>query len=587
MNRYLLFSPVLLVILLVVLVGCGDAATTSTSLSVTPTSSTITAGTAPVTFKATLTNMSGEVSWTLSPNLGTLSSTTGLEITYTPPATLPTPTVVTLTASLGNLTAKATLTINPATSFTVTGKVQNYSAGAASLEAITNDSDSLPPIKVGTGKIETDSSFSLTLPETLEDKNLTPTTSSPCPEVTQTPASFKSASLGSLSVVKNGLRIGDLWHVSSLDFFGGSRVTYVYVDRDVNITGTCREERDGDNFSYIYNTNFKKGWNLGLTTLGETSFSFTTPESVDLPWLFSPSTAEDTTPPTVVSVDPPAGAKGVKEDASIVITFSEKMARFATEDAFKRSANFPDSGMTYSWNAEDTVLTIQPNDLLEYAAGEDLSITAVIYTFSFSDRATDVAGNSLPPFNSSFSTLRVISSAIYGTAILDGYILSDGVVASDGQGAATGKIEDGRRMRSFFSFDLTGIPANIAADEARLIVYKEGIVGEEFYPSSSLTLDHMNYGDNLASDDYGIPSLGDLGIFDSATLPAEGYLSSDVTLALNDDLAKRAERSNRSQYRLRLFSEPTDQDPFGYVIFTTSEGANGRRPFLNVVYYIP
>jgi hypothetical protein len=33
----------------------------------------------------------------------------------------------------------------------------------------------------------------------------------------------------------------------------------------------------------------------------------------------------DTTPPTVVSIDPPDGATGVKDDENIIITFSEKM----------------------------------------------------------------------------------------------------------------------------------------------------------------------------------------------------------------------------------------------------------------------
>lgn len=577
------FLPFLVILLIAA--ACDQKEIT---LSVTPTSSTIVAGTAPVTLKASQTNTSGEVSWTLSPNLGTLSSTTGLEVTYTPPATVAAATVVTLTASLGNFTAKATLTINPvvATGFTVTGKVQGYNAGAASLEAVAKES--VPSFKVG--EIEADGTFSITLPDVLEDKDITLETDSPCSEVTQTAASFKTAQLSSLSIVKDNLRIGEVSHASSLELFGSNRVTYVYVDRDVSITGTCREERDGDSFNYIYDTNFKKGWNLGLTTFGETSFSFTTPESVDLPWLFSPSSPKDTTPPTTVSVDPPDGAKGVNEDASIVITFSEKMDRFATEDAFQRSANFPGAGVTYSWNAEDTVLTVKPNDLLDYAAGEDPSIKAITYTFGFVDSAKDVAGNALAAFDSSFSTLRVISSAIYATANLDGNCYGSYGCLTNEKTLPVGDLgnapTDGS-YRSFLSFDVTGIPASVIADEARIMIYKEeaNFTSPNPYPLGDMSLEHVNYGGSLA-DDYNTPILADLGIFDSASQPATGYLSSDVTSALNDDLANRATRGNRSQYRLR-FPVENNNNGSDFVSFTSGDGPEGKRPFLTIVYYIP
>jgi Bacterial Ig-like domain len=294
----------------------------------------------------------------------------------------------------------------------------------------------------------------------------------------------------------------------------------------------------------------------------------------------------DTTRPTVISVDPPNGATGVKDDASVIITFSERMDQASTEFSYE-SLELPTEGVTFSWNADGTALTIKPNDLLDYVAGEDPSIAAKTYALNISGVAGDMSGNSLLEFNSSFSTLRVISSAIYGTANLDGYILSDGVVNSASTGLSVGKLEDSRRLRGFFSFDLTSIPAGVVTDEATLIIYKEGTAGGEFYQFTSVTLDHLNYGNALGSAAYGQPSLRDLGIVDSSSSPASGYLSSNVTLAVNDDLSNRAARGNRSQYRLRLLNEPTNADPFGFVDFTASEGPNGQRPFLNVVYYLP
>lgn len=112
MQRYMsLFVPLL--ILLLTAGTCNGPDNKPPALSITPTSSSLDAGAAPVTFKATVTNTSGEVSWTLDPNLGTLSSSTGLETNYTPPPSVAGPSTVTLAASLGDLSAEATITVNP------------------------------------------------------------------------------------------------------------------------------------------------------------------------------------------------------------------------------------------------------------------------------------------------------------------------------------------------------------------------------------------------------------------------------------------------------------------------------------------
>ncbi len=292
--------------------------------------------------------------------------------------------------------------------------------------------------------------------------------------------------------------------------------------------------------------------------------------------------------PAVVSVDPPDGAKGVKDDQSIVIIFSERMDQAATEAAYQ-SADLPPTEVTFSWNADGKVLTIQPNDFLEYAAGEDPSTEAITYTFGISDTAKDVAGNSLAAFSSSFSTLKVIVTSIYATASLDGDCYGSG--SCDSQSTtlqvgdlATAPTDSG--FRSFVSFDLTGIPAGVVADEARVIISKEGITVNP-YDLGSMSLEHVNYGDSLSGDDYDTPVLADLGIFDSASAPATGYLASDVTSALNDDLANREVRGDRSQYRLRFPVENSDNGNSDYVSFTASEGPEGQRPFLNVVYYLP
>ncbi len=300
----------------------------------------------------------------------------------------------------------------------------------------------------------------------------------------------------------------------------------------------------------------------------------------------NPTPSTDTTPPTVVAISPADGAKGVKDDQSIVITFSENMDKSATQAAYQ-SGDLPATEVTFSWNAAGTVLTIKPNDFLEYAAGDDTSIAAKTYALSVTNLAKDDAGNALGAFSSSFSTLRLISPVIYAIANLDGEVIgvTNATAISNSAVIRVGDTADSI-LRGFFSFDLTGIPANVVADEARLFINKEGVEGNP-YEFSDMSLDHVNYGNSLTGDDYDTPVLADLGIFDSASAPATGYLSSNVTSALNDDLASRTSRGNRSQYRLSFrVGDGVKGDP-EFVSFTASEGPNGQRPFLQVTYLIP
>ena len=85
------------------------------TLVLTPSSVTLTAGDAGKTFQATLTDSSATLNWTLSPNLGTLSSGTGPSVTYTPPnsSSVSSQTVVTLKVVGAGLERSATITLNP------------------------------------------------------------------------------------------------------------------------------------------------------------------------------------------------------------------------------------------------------------------------------------------------------------------------------------------------------------------------------------------------------------------------------------------------------------------------------------------
>jgi hypothetical protein len=89
------------------------------SLTVSPQTLTVVAGSSASSFGATLTGASGTISWSLN-GPGTIGTMSGSTTSYTPPANVSSTTTATLTASAAGLTASATITINPASPATIT-----------------------------------------------------------------------------------------------------------------------------------------------------------------------------------------------------------------------------------------------------------------------------------------------------------------------------------------------------------------------------------------------------------------------------------------------------------------------------------
>lgn len=106
----LLLTP----LLLIALAACSqpEIKPQGPSLAITPETVEAQVGGAAVPFTATLEGVSGEVAWALVPGEGgALSTATGFETSYTPPASPVTPITVVLTASAGDLTAFARITL--------------------------------------------------------------------------------------------------------------------------------------------------------------------------------------------------------------------------------------------------------------------------------------------------------------------------------------------------------------------------------------------------------------------------------------------------------------------------------------------
>jgi hypothetical protein len=139
-----------LLLLAIVIAACATPPPVVT-LSISPTSATVTVGDGATTFTATLTGSTGTIAWSLS-GPGTIDNATGTTTSYTPPAT-GTAGTATLTATAGSATGNATITINAPSSITVSGTVVDIFGVPQSALAV----------KIGSSATNTDTNGNFTI----------------------------------------------------------------------------------------------------------------------------------------------------------------------------------------------------------------------------------------------------------------------------------------------------------------------------------------------------------------------------------------------------------------------------------------
>ncbi len=292
----------------------------------------------------------------------------------------------------------------------------------------------------------------------------------------------------------------------------------------------------------------------------------------------------DTTPPTIVSVTPNNGSTGVAKDAKIVIVFSEAMNEQATELAYQ-STDMP--AVTFTWAKGDTKLEIDPVGDLDYTPGGKL------YSFKLKDTATDLAGNALAAFTSSFTTFRELTRKLTSVAALDGYVTGGGFVDT----GSNLKIGDGaanEQEKSFLSFDLSGfetdgltVPDRITSATVR--VFQDTQTGQPYddliLANKNLVAAHVDYGAILNANDFNTLILHDLGDISTNT-NREYKTNSNGLESVRDDWANREARKNRSQFML-YFPLPTDSsNSSDLAIFFSGEDATNP-PELTVKFLVP
>jgi Bacterial Ig-like domain len=310
------------------------------------------------------------------------------------------------------------------------------------------------------------------------------------------------------------------------------------------------------------------------------------------------------TAPTVLSVSPADGATGVTADAKIVVTFSKPMDQAATPMAYQ-STSLPLSGVSFTWDASGTVLTIKPNAPLDYARGTTFTTAATPYAFTLSATAKDKTGVALAPLTVGFTTLRLITLSLVSDAGRGGSVFSDGyTITGETAYISVGDGENKVASRGFVSFDLSSVPNNRSGSElsrATLKLFKDSVSGDPYQnlalscdPNvqcdqyASVNLDHVDYGPSVGSNDFYTPTLKALGVIDTLYVGLETYARADVLAGVQDDLNNRDIRENRSQYRLS-FSVLTDGGNTTDKVFFLSEkpAAPSKRPLLILEYLTP
>jgi hypothetical protein len=268
----------------------------------------------------------------------------------------------------------------------------------------------------------------------------------------------------------------------------------------------------------------------------------------------------DTTAPTIVSVSPEDGVNGVRADADLVITFSEPMDRVSTQAAYQ-SADIPAGAVTFSWNSDSSVLTVNPNSDLAYADGNDLNVVARSFAAQVTDTAEDEAGNRLASnFDWSFRTLRRITQT-FSTGTIHNVRSSDTTLGipctSISPLTYVGDRADNVGLHLLITRDISALPEGIVEWEVATLSSNQVESEQSVFDDFGLILTHHVSLLPPTTATWSSSTLRALGQYSNS--PAAGARSVNVRDALADDYEHRSERQQTSQYRIG-FERTTDGD---------------------------
>ncbi len=263
----------------------------------------------------------------------------------------------------------------------------------------------------------------------------------------------------------------------------------------------------------------------------------------------------DTEAPVVASSMPAADATGIAADEKVFVTFSEQMDPATIESAYN-SMQLPLDKVSLSWSPDGKVLTISPDQPLEYSAGtgtDPSAVTPFTFTITIGTEAADLAGNTLAePLELSFSTKRRLT-ATFEADLNFTKTLRDDMVQS-GVSLFVGDSSTGQRYRGYVTFDLKTLPAASEVESASFKGTQQAPTGMP-YALGAVMVQHVSFAtlENLNAN---------LAISLPGEFSTDGNLEEkvlDVTPQVQDDVTNRATRGDRSQYRFQI-DTATDGD---------------------------
>lgn len=187
---------------------------------------------------------------------------------------------------------------------TLSGTVEDWDQGAATVSADLFDADGNVVFTFAEGEVGADGRFSLALPESVPAAQLSETTAEgfgcATAGVTVSTGSYRSTGFGELSVTQGDASLGYLSLSSSYSFaayegnaVGDVFVSHEYADRAVTLTGECTFQ---DGAQDTFEMSLQPGWNTvnytvtGVTPEGDiASGVFRTGMPGGVQWFFVPA----------------------------------------------------------------------------------------------------------------------------------------------------------------------------------------------------------------------------------------------------------------------------------------------------------
>jgi Bacterial Ig-like domain len=317
--------------------------------------------------------------------------------------------------------------------------------------------------------------------------------------------------------------------------------------------------------------------------------------------------------PTIVSIEPANGAVGVKKDTNIVVTFSQPMNTLETEAAYySKNEELDGANVRFSWNTDNTELTIDPNNDLQYNSGTHPDeVIERQYGFGFTEKTVDADGNFLPNIDFSFGTLKIISANIR-------FYISIEMDTTDRYPRKLFELKLGDDaanlgVRAFAFFNILDLPETLVPEDilgATLRMYKKGVIGSPYKqlkapctayfcgPSTgSIQVNHVSDYLRVYYDSPVQVALGDLDkpAFNTSnplrayyeTTTPNGWKSLNVTEAIKYDVKNRVIRGlwSKATFRLSFQRYSNNNNQEDAVEF--SADPNENTPELFVYYLTP